>query len=346
MYRHLLVPLDGSELATNLVTQAVAFAVSLGAKITFFTMRADYGASGDGALARTLSPEHFAEAEMGDANAILAKALAAAGAFKLECEGVARTGSRPYELILEVADEKGCDLIYMASHGRRGLKALMLGSQTQKVLAHATLPVLVATVEANVPAAASEAAIGIIKDEHRAIAAVTNGLRHIAQQARSGAAVDLPLLESMLHYIRAFPETLHHPKEEQYLFARLAQRTDEFAELIASLEAEHREGGVLLARLETQLAQSRAAGVEMSAQARAELGEAVEAFAKAQWQHLNAEEKLILPAAQRHLSSEDWAQIESAFRENGPLSRGSEYDEAFRRLFTRLMNLSAAEGGH
>ncbi len=146
MYRHLLVPLDGSELATPLVTQAVEFARTLGATITFFTVREDFGATGEGALQRSLSPEHFVEAAAGEANAILAKAAAFAGAQNVPCALLARTGARPYELILQVAEERACDLIFMASHGRRGLQALMLGSQTRKVLDHARVPVLVAQV--------------------------------------------------------------------------------------------------------------------------------------------------------------------------------------------------------
>lgn len=143
MYRHLLVPLDGSALSIGLVTQAVDFARSLGARITFFSARGDLGASGDGALLRSLEPRDFAEAAAGEASAILAKAVAAAGAFAIPCAAVARTGPRPYELILDVAAEQGCDLIFMASHGRRGLSGLLLGSETQKVLTHSKIPVLV-----------------------------------------------------------------------------------------------------------------------------------------------------------------------------------------------------------
>lgn len=340
MYRHLLVPLDGSELATNLVTQAIRFAESLKARITFFTMREDFGATGEGALSRTLSPQAYAEQAAGEANAILAKAVAAAGAVKLECDAVVRIGSRPYELILEVAAERECDLIYMASHGRRGLKALLPGSQTQKVLAHTTLPVLVATVETNVEVRAAEAAIDIIKDEHRAIAAVTNGLRRLASELRAGMAPDLDFLASMLHYIKAFPDVLHHPKEEQYLFARLQQRSADAAELIEALKQEHYDGAAHLARLEAHLERYRD---KDDAQDARSLADDIDRFVDAQWRHLNTEEKLLLPAAMRHLSEADWQDIESAFRANGDLRRGSDYDEAFQRLFARLMNLSSTK---
>lgn len=339
MYRHLLVPLDGSELATNLVTQAVEFARTLGARITFFTAREDVGSSGDGALLRSLSPDAFAEAAAGEASAILAKALAAGGAFDLPCEGVVRTGSRPYELILDVAAERGCDLIFMASHGRRGLRGLMMGSQTQKVLTHSTLPVLVATIENNVVSSAADAAIGIIKDEHRAIAAVIRGLRRQTDQLRGqGAVPDFEFLASMIHYIKAFPEVQHHPKEEQYLFSRLAARSGEVAALIASLEQEHREGARSIDEIELLLAQARASTPHQFA-----LADALERFTDAQWRHLSAEEKLILPAARRHLTEGDWRDIEAAFRQNEALRVGSERDEAFKLLFVRLMNIAAED---
>lgn len=144
MYHHILVPLDGSELAGALLAQAVEFARALGARITFFTMVEDYGATQEGALMRTLSPETFENEMKRQASAILSKATEAAQTAGLTCDAVVRVGSEAYVQIIEVAREKGCDLIYMASHGHRGLKALMLGSQTQKVLTHSPLPVFVA----------------------------------------------------------------------------------------------------------------------------------------------------------------------------------------------------------
>ena len=71
------------------------------------------------------------------------------------------------------------------------------------------------------------------------------------------------------------------------------------------------------------------------------LADTIDRFVDAQWQHLSTEEKLILPAAQRHLTDADWLAIEAAFRANGELRRGGPQDEAYKRLFTRLMNLAA-----
>jgi nucleotide-binding universal stress UspA family protein/hemerythrin-like domain-containing protein len=338
MYTHLLVPLDGSTLSIGLVTQAVDFARSLAARITFFTAREDLGASGDGALLRSLEPQDYAEAAAGSASAILAKAVAAAGAFGIPCEAVARTGPRPYELILDVAAEQGCDLIFMASHGRKGLKAMVLGSQTHKVLAHSTLPVLVASVESNAAGSAAEAAIGIIKDEHRAIAAVIRGLRQVAAELRSAAPLpDLDFPAGLVAYLKTFPEVLHHPKEEQFLFARLAARSAESAELIARLEAEHREGSAQIQTIEACLSATRSDPARYG-----DLADAIDRFADAQWQHLSTEEKLILPAARQHLDDTDWQGIASAFQQNAGVRVGSEQDEAFKRMFVRLMNRASA----
>lgn len=338
MYSHLLVPLDGSALSIGLVTQAVDFARSLGARITFFTAREDLGASGDGALLRSLEPQDYLDAAAGDARAILAKGVAAAGAFGIPCEAVARTGPRPYELILDVAAERGCDLIFMASHGRKGLKALVVGSQTHKVLAHSTLPVLVASVEANTAGSAADVAIAIIKDEHRAIAAVIRGLRDAAAQLRGqGGVPDLDFIGQLVGYLKAFPEVLHHPKEEQFLFARLALRHAESAALIAQLQDEHREGSAQIQAIEARLAAAR-----HDPGRHGELATALEAFAEAQWRHLSCEEKLILPAARQHLDDAGWQAIAEAFRHNASVRIGGEQDEAFKRLFVKLMNAAPA----
>src|SRR5690606_2241563 len=74
---------------------------------------------------------------------ILDRSAAAARAHGVECDTLSKVNDLPYEAIIETADDKGCDLIYMASHGRRGLVGLLLGSETQKVLTHSTIPVLV-----------------------------------------------------------------------------------------------------------------------------------------------------------------------------------------------------------
>lgn len=335
MYRHLLVPLDGSELATTLVTQAIRFAASLGARITFFTMREDYAATGDGALTRTVAPEAFAEAAAGQASAILAKAGAAARGAGVDCDILVRTGRRPYELILELAQERGCDLIFMASHGQRGIKSLLLGSQTHKVLSHAPIPVLVSSVESNVSSAAADTAIEIIKDEHRAIAAVNQRLREKAHRLHAGELVELDFLSQLVRYLRDFPERLHHPKEDEFLFARLRERTHAFNATLDVLSEEHRKSAQLLNCIEASIV---ACGTSADGDSLRALADDIDRLVDIQWQHLNTEEKVVLPAAQQYLNEADWLQIAAAFSGHGALARHSTQDEAWRRMFTRLMN--------
>ena len=176
MYRHLMVPLDDSLLSVETVRQAVEFARSLGAKVTFFHAQEDYGATSTGALERVMSPAEFNEHMAGNARAILSKAEVVARAAGIAFESLAVVSDRPHEAILSASGARGCDLIFIASHGRRGIKGLMLGSQTMKVLQQTTLPVLVSAVESNLPAANLVAPLSVIGDEHRSLAAVIHGL--------------------------------------------------------------------------------------------------------------------------------------------------------------------------
>jgi nucleotide-binding universal stress UspA family protein len=145
MFKHLLVPTDGSELSDGAVERAVSFAREAGAKITFFTAKPDFPVSfyGEGALVDPMTPEKFAEMAEQHAREILNKAVRESLAAGVECHTVSVVSDTPYEAIIKAADDHGCDLIFMASHGRRGLTGLLLGSETQKVLTHSDIPVLV-----------------------------------------------------------------------------------------------------------------------------------------------------------------------------------------------------------
>ena len=150
MYRHLLVPTDGTELSTETIGRAVAFAKSIDARITFLHVRADYASDSEGVLLYAMAPEVFAEQAAGDSRAFLAKAEAAARMEDVPHESVIRISDRPYEAILDTAMERGCDLIFMASHGHKGIKGMLVGSQTLKVLAEATIPVLLPALQTEV----------------------------------------------------------------------------------------------------------------------------------------------------------------------------------------------------
>lgn len=145
MFKHILVPTDGSALSTDTVQKAVDFARETGAKITFFYAKPDYPVAfyGEGALIDPTTPEKFAEMAEKQAQEILAAAQQLAAAAGVSCAVAAVTSDVPYQAIIEAASANGCDLIFMASHGRRGLSGLLLGSETQKVLTHSKVPVLV-----------------------------------------------------------------------------------------------------------------------------------------------------------------------------------------------------------
>ncbi|MBM3392697.1 MAG: universal stress protein [Betaproteobacteria bacterium] len=145
MFKHILVPTDGSALSTDTVQKAVDFARETGARISFFYAKPDYPVAfyGEGALIDPTTPEKFAEMADKQAKEILDAAQALAAAAGVSCSVAAATSDVPYEAIIQAANSGGCDLIFMASHGRRGLSGLLLGSETQKVLTHSKVPVLV-----------------------------------------------------------------------------------------------------------------------------------------------------------------------------------------------------------
>ncbi|WP_079436562.1 universal stress protein [Zoogloea sp. LCSB751] len=145
MFKNILVPTDGSELSDSTVTRAVSFAQEAGARVTFFYAQPDFPMPiyGEGALIDPTTPEQFSRAAAAEAEAILSRARANAEAAGVEASGDTLVSEVPYEAIIEAAERNGCDLIFMASHGRRGLSGLLLGSETQKVLTHSKIPVLV-----------------------------------------------------------------------------------------------------------------------------------------------------------------------------------------------------------
>jgi nucleotide-binding universal stress UspA family protein len=145
MFKHFLVPTDGSQLSLQAVRDAVSLAREVGAKITFFFAKPDYPVAfyGEGALIDPTTPEKFAEIADRQAQEILAQAADLARNAGIEFATMTEVSDIPYEAIIGAAEKAGCDLIFMASHGRRGISGLLLGSETQKVLTHSRTPVLV-----------------------------------------------------------------------------------------------------------------------------------------------------------------------------------------------------------
>jgi nucleotide-binding universal stress UspA family protein/hemerythrin-like domain-containing protein len=337
MYRHLLVPVDGTDLSIETVGRAVEFARSLGARVTFFHAQPDYAASlsGDAEVVRATSPADFAYAFAGRARELLAKAESAARAQGVPCESRSTANDTPYLAIIAAARDAGCDLIFMASHGRRSQLGMMLGSQTLKTLVHAGMPVLVSATANPAPPAR---AIGIIRDEHRSLAAVLHAWMHVLASARrAGTRPDAALMQGILRYLQTFPVALHHPKEDDYLFRKLRARTAEADAELDELERQHARDRELVAELAAMTD-----AVANGAGDLAGLDQAVTRYATFMWDHLGREEGVILPAAERHLTAEDWSEINAAFAENRDPRFGGDTDAEFRRLFSRIVNLTPA----
>ena len=143
MYKHLLIPTDGSPLSDEAVRHGVALAAETGAKVCFLTVVEPFHTFSLGVDQLEETPETYGRRMQERAARILAGAARAAAAAGLSQEAIQVEDDQPYQAIIRTAEQKGCDLIAMASHGRRGVSALVLGSETVKVLTHSTIPVLV-----------------------------------------------------------------------------------------------------------------------------------------------------------------------------------------------------------
>ena len=143
MYKNILIPTDGSELAGKAVQHGVNLAKYLGAKVTVLTVTTPYHIFTLETKMVEDTPDEYAKHVQADAAKLLASAANAAKAAGVPCDTVRVEHEQVYQAIIDTAKSKGCDLIVMASHGRRGISAIVLGSVTVKVLTHSRIPVLV-----------------------------------------------------------------------------------------------------------------------------------------------------------------------------------------------------------
>jgi hemerythrin-like domain-containing protein len=180
-------------------------------------------------------------------------------------------------------------------------------------------------------------ALAIIHDEHRSLGAVLHGLRFLVREALSkGSTLDFKLLWSMIYYMDAFSQRLHDPREEAYLFAKLKERTHEADEIITRLERQHADSAEHLRKMELMLGQLEA-GVPGSLEAFANV---VEQQTEEARQHMQLEEKTVIPLAKKYLTTEDWIGIAEAFGEHGDPRFGEKPEHEFRDLFSKIVNLA------
>ena len=147
MYKHILVPTDGSTLSLKAARTAAALASKLGASLSAVYVMPPYSppATAEGWVsARELYSRSDYDAAMNkQAEEFTRKVAKVAGTRKVRCRHVAVSGEQPWQSIIDAAHANKCDLIVMSSHGRRGLAGVLLGSETNKVLTHSKIPVLV-----------------------------------------------------------------------------------------------------------------------------------------------------------------------------------------------------------
>lgn len=373
MYKHLLVPVDESELSIANVGEAVKLARSFSApaKVTFFHATGDYAASGEGSRAkarmqdklhrvplfsegsgltvREMSPDEFRERVLGQSRALLAKACAAAAAAQVAYDTHSSISDQPAEAIVKAAKDCGCDLIVMASHGHSGLRALLSPSVSTKVIRQAGVPVLVTRTESTDAQVEGSRAIALIQDEHRSLAAVIYGMKHRAAEARSGATgLDHEGFGRLMKYLHDFPEQRHHPKEEQSLHRLLREHGDRGRELMHTLEAQHLKEYELSAALHKAWAACGAGASGVDPQLAA-LEQAVESLAGHVWEHMRLEEESLLPLALQVLTPDDWKEVAETFEGNRDPGFGDWSEEDFRHYFTSVANTArlpeAAVGG-
>ena len=142
MYKHILVPTDGSDITAKAVATAIALARLSGATLATLCVKEPFPYSAISEM-QPVPPQEFYDAQERIAAERVQAVMAAAATAGVACSGSTVEALHPWEAILDLAKQQACDLIVMASHGRRGMAALLIGSETSRVLTHSPLPVLV-----------------------------------------------------------------------------------------------------------------------------------------------------------------------------------------------------------
>jgi nucleotide-binding universal stress UspA family protein len=142
MYKRILVATDGSDISQKAAQSAIDLARTAGAELFVISVKEPFPYSAISEM-QPVPPQEFFDAQERIASERVKAVVSAAGGTGVTCHAHTVEALHPWEAILDHAKTQGCDLVVMASHGRRGLSAMLLGSETQKVLTHSSIPVLV-----------------------------------------------------------------------------------------------------------------------------------------------------------------------------------------------------------
>lgn len=185
-------------------------------------------------------------------------------------------------------------------------------------------------------------ALNKIRAEHRTLAAVINNLKEMVVEVQSGkSAMDFSLFWLMIHYIDSFPDQFHHPKESDWLFRLVKERTNAADALIGELLHQHELEPIALGNIRKCLGNYEA-GVPGSLDA---LVAEINAYADFTWKHLKAEEHEFFVFADSHLTSSDWDEIAQAFSKNNDPLAGHAESNHFSQLFKEILNKTPAPLG-
>ena len=143
MFKHILIATDGSALSQKGVEQGLELAKALGAKALLVTVSEPWTSYVSGEMAISFPVQEYEEQVKASAGKVLAGAVAAAQKAGVSCETLHVKDKVPADGIVDAAKERGCDLIVMSSHGRRGISRVLLGSQANNVVTHSSIPVLI-----------------------------------------------------------------------------------------------------------------------------------------------------------------------------------------------------------
>jgi hemerythrin-like domain-containing protein len=182
----------------------------------------------------------------------------------------------------------------------------------------------------------------VIRDEHSALAAMLRSMRLLlAEHRRTHTAPDFDVLRAMLFYVDEFPERLHHPKENEFLFPRLRLRCPELAPAIERLLRDHENGERAIRSLEHALLAYEVLGEAR----RVAFERALDAYIDDYLHHMALEESQLLPAAERVFTEADWAVLDEAFAQNQDPLTGYPVDEVYRPLFSKIVREAPAPIG-
>ena len=181
--------------------------------------------------------------------------------------------------------------------------------------------------------------IRVIRDEHGALSAVLRSISLLLSECRRlGRLPDFTILRAMLFYIDEFPEKVHHAKESRLLFPLLRERSSELADVLDRLDRDHAGSEHAVRQLEHELL-----GLEMMSEARdaetrrAHFEASVHRYVTSYLEHIDCEERMVLPLAERVLTPGDWVGLDAAFEENrDPLTQRAA-DDDYRPLYKRIL---------